>query len=177
LPGGQDLEQVPAQIKFAEYVLNHGIPTLGLCLGMQSMTTAAIRASLWCDAMLEEAAGPGPHRSFVRMQLEDGSTRHRAGDHEFRPAPGTRLEAILPLGATIRMNHRYCFNRDIGVGHLPQFALHWTGDVLDAIEAKTHPFYIGLQGHPELGTDPALLGVWTAFVEAAIKSHHVRTPE
>lgn len=173
LPGGQDLKQVPSQISFAEHALNRGIPTLGLCLGMQSMTTAAVRASLWADAMLEEAAGPGPHRSFIRMELEDGSIRHRVGESYLRPASGTRLAAILPLGAAVRMNHRYCFNRDVDVTRLRQFALHWSGNILDAIEAKTHPFYIGLQGHPELGTDPALLDVWTAFVEAAIKSDHV----
>lgn len=175
LPGGSDMAQVDQQIRVAATALARGLPTLGLCLGMQSMLTAAIRSAIWPDAALEEIAGPGSHRSFVRMVSGSGTACHRVGECHFRPAPGTRLHAIIPRGAFIRMNHRYSFNRDIETGYLPDFAFHWSGRTLDAIESRIHPFFIGLQGHPELGCDPALMEIWASFVESAVTSCKVRS--
>lgn len=175
LPGGSDMAEVDPQIRVAAIALATGLPTLGLCLGMQSMVTAAVRSAIWPDAALEEIAGPGSHRSFVRMVSESGTPLHRTGEYHFRPAPGTRLDAMIPSGAFIRMNHRYSFNRDIVTGHLPDFALHWSGETLDAIESFTHPFFIGLQGHPELGSDPALMDIWTSFLESAVTNCKARS--
>ena len=166
LPGGADMNQVAPQIAVAAHALARGLPVLGLCLGMQSMTTALVRASLWPDAAFEEVAGPGPHRSFVRMRTRDGTGLHRLGERPFRPVAGTRLGALLPDGAMLRMNHRYRFNPDIDATRLPA-VLHWNGDIVDAVEVPAHPFFIGLQSHPELGCDPALPRVWDAFVQAA----------
>lgn len=166
LPGGADIRQVAPQITVADSALARGLPTLGLCLGMQSMATALVRASVWHDSALEEVAGPGPHRSFVRMRADGGSGLHRLGDRRFEPVPGTRLAELLPLGATLRMNHRYRFNPDVAV-LLADAVLHRSGEIVDAIEAPAHPFFIGLQGHPEFGCDPALFPLWDAFVHVA----------
>lgn len=168
LPGGSDMAEVDPQIRVAAIALAGGLPTLGLCLGMQSMVTAAVRSAIWPDAALEEIGGSGSHRSFVRMVSESGAPLHRTGECHFRPAPGTRLDAMIPRGAFIRMNHRYSFNRDIETKDLPDFAFHWSSQTLDAIEGHTHPFFIGLQGHPELGCDPALMEIWASFVESAV---------
>ena len=45
LPGGSSMAAVKGQIRVAEETLARGQPTLGLCLGMQSMMTAAVRRS------------------------------------------------------------------------------------------------------------------------------------
>jgi CTP synthase len=161
LPGGADMGQVAPQIALAERALAMGVPLFGLCLGMQSMATALVRAALWPDAVFEEIDGPGPRRSFVRMR------GHRLGDHAFRPVPGSRLGALLPEGARLRMNHRYRFNPEIDTATMPAAVWHWSGDILDAVEVPSHPFLIGLQGHPEIGCDPALAALWDGFLRAA----------
>jgi CTP synthase len=167
LPGGADMGQVAPQIRLAECALAAGVPLFGLCLGMQSMATALVRSALWPDAVFEEIDGPGPRRSFVRMRAPNGDGLHRLGDHDFRPLPGSRLGALLPEGAALRMNHRYRFNPEIDTAVMPEAGWHWSGDILDAVEVASHPFFIGLQGHPEIGCDPALAGLWDGFLQAA----------
>jgi CTP synthase len=167
LPGGADMGQVAPQIALAERALAAGVPLFGLCLGMQSMATALVRAALWPDAVFEEIDGPGPCRSFVRMRGPTGDGLHRLGDHALRPVPGSRLGALLPEGAMVRMNHRYRFNPEIDTAAMPAAVWHWSGDILDAVEVPSHPFFIGLQGHPEIGCDPALAALWDGFLRAA----------
>jgi CTP synthase len=167
LPGGADMAQVAPQIAAAQAALDGGLPAFGLCLGMQSMATALMRAT-WPDAMPEEVAGPGERRSFVR------AARHYLGERAFRPLPGTHLAALLPGGARARINHRYRLN--------PAFApparivLHAAGEdgIVDALEVPEHPFFIGLQGHPELGVDPALDRLWDAFLAACAAASPAR---
>jgi CTP synthase len=167
LPGGADMGQVAPQIALAGRALTARVPLFGLCLGMQSMATALVRAAVWPDAVFEEIDGPGLRRSFVRMRGADGEGLHRLGDRAFRPAPGSRLGALLPQGATLRMNHRYRFNPAIDAGAMPEAIWHWSGDILDAVEVPSHPFFIGLQGHPEIGCDPARAALWDGFLRAA----------
>ena len=169
LPGGADMAQVPRQISAANRSFAQGLPTFGLCLGMQTMLTARVRDTIWPDAMLEEVAGPGPRRSFVRLCAADGTALHRLGERNFTPTPGTRLAALLPRGAAIRVNHRYRVNPEIDSSRLRDVVLHWSGDLVDAVEVPAHPFFMGLQGHPELGCDPALAGLWDGFVRAATR--------
>ena len=169
LPGGADMAQFGLQIAMADRCFAQGIPTFGLCLGMQSMLTSRVRAMIWPEAASEEIVGPGSHRSFVRLRAADGSAFHRHGERRFEPVCGTGLAKLLPQGAAIRMNHRYRFNPEIDQSLLPGIVLHRSDDIVDAIEVPAHPFFVGLQGHPELGCDPALTGLWDGFIQATSK--------
>ena len=171
LPGGADLSPVEDQIAAARVAIAADLPLFGLCLGMQCFATALLRDA-WPDATLEEIAGPGPRRSFVRWtglgDLAQIQLGHRLGDRPFHPAPGSRLAALLPGGATIRMNHRY---------HLAPNAvfpmnvcLHGSLDgPIDGIELSDRRFCLGLQGHPEFGCDPAMKRLWDNFLRAVLK--------
>lgn len=83
--------------------------------------------------------------------------------------PGSRLHAILGDVALTRCNHRYRLNdeligplKDVGVDICAR-GEHDRADVrdeaygfyVDAIEASAHPFFIGMQGHPELSSSEA----------------------
>lgn len=168
LPGGSDMAEVEAQIAAARAARAAGLPVLGLCLGMQSMATMVLRDAGDPGAVLEEVAGPGPGRSFVRLS-DAGAPWHRLGERILCPLPGTQLAAVLTEGATIRMNHRYRLEPKA----VPGLTLHTSAEqgITDAIELPGHPFFIGLQGHPELGCDPALDRLWDAFLEAAETYH------
>ena len=86
LPGGGNLNAISAQIAAAATALDRNLPVLGLCLGMQSMTTTLARLAGWPDAMLEERAGPGRQRSFTRLRDELGRGWHRVGEVVVTPA-------------------------------------------------------------------------------------------
>ena len=52
LPGGSSMAAVKGQIRVAEDTLARGQPTLGLCLGMQSMMTAVVRRRPGCESAI-----------------------------------------------------------------------------------------------------------------------------
>ncbi|QKJ86057.1 CTP synthase [Paramixta manurensis] len=163
LPGGASMAAVAGQIRIAAATFTSGLPTLGLCLGMQSMATAAVQRSAgYQHAMLAEVAPAAALHSFIPF----ADARHRCGLLPFR------ANAALP-GTTSLMhyNHRYHFNPAL----LPQLAASGvmvsaaTGFIVDAISLPTHPFWHGVQGHPELlssaSTPPTLL---LALLRAAL---------
>ncbi|AMG56256.1 glutamine amidotransferase-related protein [Pantoea vagans] len=159
LPGGSSMAAVLGQIAVAKATLQRDIPTLGLCLGMQSMCTAVVQqATGYENAMLAEVAPDAPLHSFVRFN----DLRHRCGLFAYpAAAPYDRMP----------YNHRYCFNPRL----LPQLQAGGidvtvqTDTIVEAIRSPSHPFWLGVQGHPELMSRPdAPHPLFTAFLQTVI---------
>lgn len=155
LPGGSSMAAVQGQIRIAQATVTRPLPTLGLCLGMQSMATAAVRQQPECeDAILAEVAPAAALHSFVAFS--DG--RHRCG--------------VLPFtDGVMHYNHRYHFNPQL----LPQLSASGvqvnaqTDGIVEAITLPDHLFWQGVQGHPELASRPdAPHPLITAFLQAAL---------
>jgi CTP synthase len=171
LPGGASMANVPGQIRIAEAALRAGTPTVGLCLGMQTMTTAVIRRELRrADANLAEVDPHAAVKTFVPLVGEEPD-RHRVGEQAIVTAAGSRLYALLGPKGTIRSNHRYKLNSEL-IGTLQSAGLAVTardtsGAIAEGVELSGHPFFVGMQGHPELksrsGAPHPLL---KAFLEA-----------
>ncbi|OCR26212.1 hypothetical protein AFK24_06045 [Pseudomonas syringae] len=156
LPGGSDMGNVPGQIEAARHGLRSMIPTLGLCLGMQSMTTALAQSCPGLDqANMAEAVPDAPIKSFSPMAGVPGLPTHRLGAHALTFVD-PELTQRFADHSTIRCNHRFMLNpalvqplRDAG---LEITATDLSGQIVDAIDWPGHPFYKGMQGHPELGS-------------------------
>ncbi len=183
LPGGAAMKNVPGQIEAAAAGLAAGVPTVGLCLGMQTMATAiAWRRFGRGIANLAEADPTAPIKTFVPMAGEKGSDgralpAHRTGTHSSAVTAQTRLAGILPASSDVHYNHRYRLDpalvKDLEEAGLRVAATGLDGAIVDAIEDRDHPFFIGMQGHPELGSrenkpHPLL----SAFLSAALEYAH-----
>ncbi|WP_296261398.1 MULTISPECIES: glutamine amidotransferase-related protein [unclassified Pseudomonas] len=156
LPGGSDMTNVPGQIRAARHALASGIPVMGLCLGMQSMTTALAQTLAGLEqANMAEAAPDAAIKSFVPMAGIPGLEVHRLGERrlQFRDAA---LEYRFQHHLTIRCNHRFMLNPDLIqpllTAGLVITATDVSGQIADMIDWPAHPFYQGMQGHPELGS-------------------------
>jgi CTP synthase len=156
LPGGSDMLNVPGQIEAARHGLRSMIPTLGLCLGMQSMTTALAQACPGLEqANMAEAAPDAPIKSFSPMADRPGLPAHRLGTQTLRFANAAQ-EHHYRDHQTIRCNHRFMLDpalvQPLRTAGLEITATDPTGQIVDAIDWPQHPFYKGMQGHPELGS-------------------------
>ncbi|MCV3738661.1 gamma-glutamyl-gamma-aminobutyrate hydrolase family protein [Rhizobium sp. TRM96647] len=172
LPGGSEMSAVAGQVALAQAARLVGRPIVGLCLGMQSMSTAAARALPgWTDTDMAEAAPTAARHSFVRIETGE----HRLGLKTATTAKGSRLAGLLGPETDIACNHRFRLApalheglatvgvRIVALGGLPG------QDIADAIEAD-EGFYMGMQGHPELGSrQGAPHPLIKAFVAATMK--------
>lgn len=157
LPGGSDMEQVPGQIDVARITFLKNTPTLGLCLGMQTMATAFARYVAGMNgANMEEADPLAQSKTFTRLADLHGEPQFRVGIKKIRVRSGSILAKIYDDKDEIQVhcNHRYVMATELAAPleklGMTVSALHDNRDLTDAIEVGGHRFYIGQQGHPEL---------------------------
>lgn len=161
LPGGSDLDQVDGQVAAASVAMAGGLPTVGLCLGMQSMAVAVARTTPGFEsAHLAEVDPDGPCPLFQRLKDGNGDPAHKVGAGRLRIVPGTRLAACCGDTTLLeRLNHRHALT-DADATPLRGAGLRVCarlddGSAIEGVEVSAHPFFIGLQSHPELSSRPA----------------------
>lgn len=152
-----DRERDDFELGLARRALDRGIPTFGICRGLQLMNVAC-GGTLYQD--LSERPGTVPaHRTSreERAQLR----------HGVRVLPETRLSQIL--GSTdlkVTSTHHQLINR-LGDGlRASAFADDGT---IEGIEGPDHPFFLAVQWHPErmADRDTDQLALFEALVGAA----------
>jgi putative glutamine amidotransferase len=123
------------------------IPVLGVCRGMQVMAVAA-------GGELEQ------HLPDRLGHLDHGPAPATYGSQRVEPAVGSRLRELL--GDQIEVN---CYHHQ-GVARHPTYdvAAVSSDGVVEAIESPGSDFHLGVQWHPERGSDPRL---FEALVNAA----------
>ena len=146
------------------YARENGIPFLGVCLGMQMCVVEFARNVLgWKDAASTEAVPQTAHPVICMMEdqktltLKGGTMR--LGAYACQLKEGSLASSLY--GATQiseRHRHRYEFNSDYledfeknglkAVGRNPETGL------VEVVELPEHPFFIGVQFHPEYKSTP-----------------------
>jgi CTP synthase len=181
LPGGSDMEQVRGQIDVARAAIRTNVPTLGLCLGMQTMSTAVAQESAGLnDANLAEADPAAQTKTFVRLRDDKGRPEFRLGVRPCRIVPGTRLSELVGGAAEIDVhyNHRFvletALHETLAAAGLRISGLQQDRDLADAIEAPCLAFFMGMQGHPELASrrgrpHPLIMGFLSASAAREVR--------
>lgn len=164
LPGGFGDRGIEGMISVANYARNKQIPYLGICLGMQIAAIAFARDVLgFEDANSYEFDSESKHTiiDFMEDQSNDikkGGTM-RLGSYPCSLKADTKIWSCYKKDMIDeRHRHRYEFNNEYRseferngmriVGTSPDKQL------VEAIEYTNHPFYIGVQYHPEFKSRP-----------------------
>jgi CTP synthase len=170
VPGGFGIRGIEGKLGALTYARTHGIPTLGLCLGLQCMVIEYSRSV----AGLEKAAStefdpdcPEPviatmeeQKSFVEGAGDLGGTM-RLGLYPAELKEGTVVRAAYG-NARIeeRHRHRYEVNNHYRE-QLEAAGLVFSGtspdnNLVEFVELprEVHPYYVSTQAHPELRSRP-----------------------
>ena len=164
VPGGFGVRGVEGKILAAQYARERKVPYLGLCLGMQiAVIEFARHVAGLAGANSREFDETAPYRVIDFMpgqndEIDKGGTL-RLGAYPCAVQPGTLLEKCC--GASViyeRHRHRYEFANDYR-DTLTRAGLVIGGTspdrlLVEAIELPDHPFFIGVQYHPEFKSRP-----------------------
>ncbi len=192
VPGGFGERGVEGKIMAAGYALDHDMPYLGLCLGMQVACIAAARKGGVKSASSEEfgASEKAGNNVIYIMEGQKGKESTggtmRLGDYEavldkgtktakmyaraFRDGDyidGTKLEKSGKVKVVERHRHRYEVNQkflpEMEKGGIKVAGTSPDGKLVEFIEAPEKKFFVATQAHPEFKSRP--LAVHPLFYE------------
>jgi len=177
VPGGFGERGTEGKIKAAQYAREHKVPYLGICLGMQmAVIEAARNAAGIAEAGSEEfdhEAGKrrfepvvyhlkewvqGNHKVERKVGDDKGGTM-RLGAYNAVLAEGSKVAEVYG-GTQIEERHRHRYEVDIKYREkLEKAGLNFSGMSPDGrlpeiVEWSDHPWFIGVQYHPELKSKP-----------------------
>lgn len=166
------------KINAVKYARENNIPFLGICLGMQCAVIEFARNVVGLtDAHSFEMNSETPYPVIDLMKSqkdvsEKGGTM-RLGAYSCKIEKGTMAYKIYgKTSIQERHRHRYEFNND----YLAQFhqagmvtsGINPEADLVEIVELPNHPFFVGVQFHPEYkSTVEAPSPIFVQFIKAA----------
>ena len=170
VPGGFGVRGIEGKLGALRYAREHGLPALGLCLGLQCMVIEYARnvAGLEGANSLEfDETTPHPvvatmadQRDVVAGERDMGGTM-RLGTYPAKLAEGSVVaQAYGAPYVDERHRHRYEVNNAYR-GTLEEHGIVFSGTSPDGrlveyveLPASVHPYYVGTQAHPEFRSRP-----------------------
>lgn len=164
IPGGFGKRGIQGMIDTCKYARENNVPVLGICLGMQVMTIEFARSVLgYKDADSLEFNPKSKHQVIAFMpdqndEIDKGGTL-RLGAYPCVIKKGTTLfKAYKKEEISERHRHRYEFNNEYREEFLNKgLVLGGTspdGRLVESVEVSSHPYYVGVQFHPEFKSRP-----------------------
>ena len=188
VPGGFGIRGIEGKVGALRFAREHGIPTLGLCLGLQCMVIEYARNVAGLEGASSSEFDPDSPHPVIATMTEQVDIVSGNGDLGGTMRLGL-YEASLQKGSVVRdlygedsiqerHRHRYEVNnsyRDaltaaglVISGQSPE------GNLVEFVElpAREHPFYVATQAHPELRSRPNRAHpLFVGLVKAAIERH------
>ena len=164
VPGGFGSRGVEGKIRTIQYARENNIPFLGLCLGMQCAVMEFARNVCGMEGATSSEFDESAKYKVIDLMSDQidvdkkGGTM-RLGVYPCKVEAGTKTREVYGEDLIYeRHRHRYEFNNeyrqqltDAGLvisGTSPD------GRLVESVEVKNHPFFIGTQAHPELKSRP-----------------------
>jgi CTP synthase len=188
VPGGFGERGSEGKIASVRFAREQGVPFFGICLGMQMACIEAARNTSGIDKASSTEFGPTEEpvvglitewMSAEGLQQRGANTdlggTMRLGAYEAKLSPNSHVATVYGANdISERHRHRYEVNgayRDrLEKGGLVFSGMSPDGMLPEIVERPDHPWFIGVQFHPELKSkpfDPHPL--FRGFIEAAVK--------
>jgi CTP synthase len=185
VPGGFGVRGIEGKLGAVRYARERGIPTLGLCLGLQCMvieTARHLAGLVGANSTEFDPDTPHPVISTMPDQVDvvagerDMGGTMRLGAYPEVLEPGSLVaEAYGATEVSARHRHRYEVNNDYR-SRLEESGLVVSGTSPDGrlveyveLPRSVHPFFVGTQAHPEFTSRPTRpQPLFRAFVRAAL---------
>jgi CTP synthase len=164
IPGGFGIRGVEGKIAAAAFARENNLPCLGLCLGMQVMTIEYARHVLGMTDAHSTEFDPSTQHPVIdimndQRDVTDKGGTMRLGAYYAVLEPGSKVANAY--GETVvseRHRHRYEFNSQYRTRfEASGFVCSGTSPdrrLVEFIELKDHPFWVGTQAHPEFKSRP-----------------------
>jgi CTP synthase len=196
VPGGFGIRGVEGKIAAVKYAREGKIPYFGICLGMQCAVIEAARNLAGIkDANSSEfdQQTPNPVIYLIEQWFDyrtqsvqkrdmacDKGGSMRLGSYPCKIEKGTyAYEAYGKEEIAERHRHRYEFNNrykdTLKKAGLVISGVSPDGELVEIVELKDHPWFLGCQFHPEFKSTPRKPHpLFTAFINAALKHKEQR---
>jgi CTP synthase len=187
VPGGFGQRGAEGKIRAARFARERRVPYFGICFGMQMAVVEAARNLVGIPDANSTEFGPTGHpvvglmtewlkgnELYIRGAAGDLGGTMRLGAYTAMLERGSKVAQIYgSREISERHRHRYEVNTNYR-GRLEQHGMRFSGISPDGllpeiIEFADHPWFIGVQFHPELKSRPfAPHPLFASFVEAAV---------
>lgn len=170
VPGGFGVRGLEGKIGALRYAREHGIPTLGICLGLQCMVIEAARHLAGIEGASSTEFEPDTNEPVIATMDEQRSVVEGGGDmggtmrlgaYPARLTEGSVVaEAYGRQDVSERHRHRYEVNlryRDrLEEAGLTISGTSPDGNLVEFVELRRdlHPYYVSTQAHPEFKSRP-----------------------
>ena len=188
VPGGFGERGVPGKIAAVEYARTRGVPYFGICFGMQLAVIETARNVAGIAGADSTEFGPcdDPVIGLMTEWDRDGEVERRnAGDNLGGTMRLGAYEAVLEEGSRVRSvygreriferhRHRYevnsTYRERLDEAGMCFAGLSPDGALAEIVERPDHPWFVGVQFHPELTSRPFQPHpLFASFIGAAVK--------
>jgi len=188
VPGGFGERGAAGKIKAVQFAREHKVPYFGICFGMQMAVIEVARNLAGVKGANSTEFGPC-EESVVGLLTEwsrgnvieqrsaddDLGGTMRLGAYPCRLKPGSRIAEIYSNQAEITERHRHRYEVNVRYKERLEAAglvfsgMSPDGELPEIVELVDHPWFVGVQFHPELKSRPFdPHPMFTSFIEAAV---------
>jgi CTP synthase len=179
VPGGFGDRGIDGKILAAKYAREHRVPYFGICLGMQVAVIEYARHAAGLDGAHSSEIDPNTPHPVIDLlpeqkHIEDKGGTMRLGAYDCVLESGTK--SAIAYNSTLikeRHRHRYEFNNDfrdkLSESGMQIAGTSPDGRLVEIVEIESHPWFVGVQFHPEFTSRPnRAQPLFRQFVGAAL---------
>ncbi len=185
VPGGFGDRGTEGKIRAIKYAREHGVPFFGICLGMQMAVVEYARHVCGLEGANSAEFDPDAPHLVVHLMPGQRGVRDKGATMRLGAYPCVLKEGSLAADIyrtteiSERHRHRYEVNNEhreqIEAAGLHLSGLSPDGQLVEMVELKEHPYFVGCQFHPEFKSKPRRPHpLFARFVKAAVEHQRAR---